>query len=289
MKKLALLLAALSVASVSYAKEVAPAADVVIVEEEVMMASAAPMFAVTSVGQWIEFDNVAGSGDGNVGAAYLAADVNAAYGDDWKFGLTSFKTWNNVNDFSSFDGNSGRSQLTATRVYDGFTVGTRWRGQDSYDRFYLMGSYATDMVSGNGYIGYTATASGADYWYGEFTPVSLAAGPVNVAWYVEAKEFVGSTLAEGFVQNQIRVSGNYYEGEKLTLGAQVRYGIYSGDGASYDNEMAFMATAGYAVTENLSLDAYYLYEIREIEPKPAKPANENEYYGETWMGWTYSF
>ena len=155
MKKLALLLAALSVASVSYAKEVMPeAAPVVeeapVVEQEVVEVKAAPVLRVTSVGQQLVVENKSnanGSGQENIGEkVHLKNMVGLALGDSWTFDLMARKTWKAstddvVEDGTTWDGmksNGHRLELAATRHFENFSLGLRWRGEKNHFFFCLF-------------------------------------------------------------------------------------------------------------------------------------------------------
>ena len=304
MKKLALLLAALSVASVSYAKEVMPVAEVVVEEVVIEEMVAAPALRVVSVGQYVEFDNTSGGVDIGEGV-HFGNKVNLALGDDWAFGLHARKTWSMDTDDGVF-GNGHRLEVSATRKYDGFTVGTKWRGEESYDGLYLTGSYNMGALTGNGYVSYRATNDGgqvinnvtqeegkADYWYAEMEPIQYRLGPIQLAYYLEVKDFVDET-AGSFLKHQVRVRGNFYTGEKVTLGAEYRYEVADVEDKGTlksvaDTQHTAQLSAAYAVNENLTLESYYLYEINKYEGKNGGVAANDDYYGEFLVGWNYKF
>ena len=44
------------------------------------------------------------------------------------------------------------------------------------------------------------------------------------------------------------------------------------------------------MTENLTVDGYYRYDFQSYEAKDgAKEDNHDDYYGEFYAGWTYTF
>ena len=205
MKKLALLLAALSVASVSYAKEVmpeaAPVVEEVVVEQEVVEVKAAPVLRVTSIGQALEIDNTSGAED--IGeAVHLANTVGLAIGDNWTFELMARKTWSASMDDYVKDGKTysdgmksagHRVDLSATRHFENFAVGLKWRTEQDIEKFFLPVSYNYGMVSGwatPAFVNYDKKSS--DAWYLEAMPVIVKYGPVALGYYFEGEEELGS-------------------------------------------------------------------------------------------------
>ena len=303
MKKLALLFGALSlVSSVAYAKEVVPAVEEVVVVEEVAPVAVEPAFRVTSVGQYVEVDNTSGKSD--IGEeVYFGNTVNFAYGDNWTFNLTAHKTWNMDTD-NGVEGKDHRLQLDAWRNYENFSLGLRYRGQETYDRYYLRGKYSYGMFSGWADVAYqsnnSSTTDTEDNIYSEGMPVAVTVGPVTVGYYYEYDRHINALPAtsqgyEGTLSHQARVMFPLYAGEKLSLGAEYRYQFaqdkdYGVSDATYQEKTGHVAiiNAAYKVTENVTLDGYYRYDFNEYDGHNEADAHDN-YYGEFYAGWTYSF
>lgn len=308
MKKLALLLGALSlVSSVAYAKEVVPAVEEVVVVEEAAPVAAAPALRVTSIGQYVEVDNKSGSSD--IGEeVYFGNTVNFAYGDDWTFGLLAHKTWNMDTDKGTH-GKDHRLQLDAWRNYENFSLGLRYRGQETYDRYYLRGKYSYGMFSGWADLAYQSNNSNdgdhEDSWYSEGMPIGVTVGPVTIGYYYEWDKMMNATSDptdsygpagyESTLSHQLRVMAPLYTGEKLSLSAEYRWQFaqdvdYEGAKTPYNEKTAHIGIlyAGYKVTDNLTLDGYYRYDFNEYEGKNTEDKADN-YYGEFYAGWTYTF
>ena len=330
MKKLALLLAALSVASVSYAKEVMPeAAPVVeeapVVEQEVVEVKAAPVLRVTSVGQQLVVENKSnanGKGQEDVGEkVHLKNMVGLALGDDWTFNLMARKTWKAstddvVDSTGTWDGmksNGHRLELGATRHFENFALGLRWRGEKDQDAIFLPVSYNYGMVSGwfdpAYYFANESGVSGQDYFYLEAEPVVLSYGPVQLAYYFEGTKYTGDgafdskekEYADHTYTHQARVRGTVYSNDVFSVGLEYRYQfaqeeVYkdlAGKETTLENNRHIaVLSAAYNVTENLTVDTYYQYEFnkydKEVGGKAATPADD-DYFGEFGLGWTYSF
>lgn len=325
MKKLALLLAALSVASVSYAKEVMPeAAPVVeeapVVEQEVVEVKAAPVLRVTSVGQQLVVENKSnanGLGQENIGEkVHLKNMVGLALGDDWTFNLMARKTWKAstddvVDSTGTWDGmksNGHRLELGATRHFENFALGLRWRGEQGSDAIFLPVSYNYGMVSGwfDPAYYFVNESEGQDKFYLEAEPVVLSYGPVQLAYYFEGTKWTGDEV-KGVARDdheythQARVRGTVYSNDTFSVGLEYRY-QFAHEAVSVDkvgvettaenNRHIAVLSAAYNVTENLTVDTYYQYEFnkydKEVGGKAATPADD-DYFGEFGLGWTYSF
>lgn len=307
MKKLALLLAALSVASVSYAKEVMPVAEVATEPAVVEEVKAAPVLRVTSVGQYIEIDNTSNNGYNkyteDVGeAVHFGNYVSLALGDKWTFDLMARKSWTADTDDGMHSDNH-RIELAATRDFGNFTLGAKWRGESTYDRFYIPVSYNYGMLSGwltpaytfvnNGPVG----ESGQDYFYVEGEPVALTYGPVTLAYYVEGYEWTGDANEDGVESDwahQVRLRSQLYSTDNFRLGAEYRYQFAQDvkykndkDGVENNRHIAIL-NAAYDVTENLTIDGYYQYEFNKYD-EHERAAVADDYYGEFYLGWTYKF
>lgn len=313
MKKLALLLGALSlVSSVAYAKEVVPAVEEVVVVEEVKPVEA-PALRVTSFGQGLEIDNTSGASNGDIGTVMFSNSVGLAYGDDWTFGLMARKGWNMDTD-DGIHGAGHRIDLDAWRSFGNFSVGSRWRQEEKYDRFYLRGKYDYGMFVGDLDVAYTSTngSEETDGYYIEGTPVGVKLGPVKVGYYFKTESDIatGDGNHDGldhWFRHQLRVSMPIYQGEKLNLGVQYGWEFannieyadgYTGAYKHDTNSHILWLNGSYKVTENLTIDGYYEYDMFKWEldgndsGKIAGQVDDKDsqrYYGEFYLGWTYTF
>ena len=312
MKKLALLLGALSlVSSVAYAKEVVPAVEEVVVVEEAAPVAAAPALTVTYVGQSLEVDNDSGSSADIGEAVHFGNSVGLAYGD-WTFDLFARKTWSMDTD-DGIHSSGHRLQLDAWKqVNDNLAFGLRYRGQNEFDRYYLRTKYNYGMFSGNIDVAYQSNNAASDHedaYYVEAIPVAVTVGPVTVGYYVEADTWSVNTKEDGFehkYRQQLRVGAPLYTGEKLSLGLEYRWQFdtdveYDKDVPKYkgaykeenSNTHILYLSGSYALTENLSIDGYYQYDMKEFDAKDGTDkeagVDDNKYYGEFCIGWTYTF
>ena len=300
MKKLALLLAALSVASVSYAKEVmpeaAPVVEEVVVEQEVVEVKAAPVLRVTSIGQALEIDNTSGAED--IGeAVHLANTVGLAIGDNWTFELMARKTWSADTD-DGMKSAGHRVDLSATRHFENFAVGLKWRTEQDIEKFFLPVSYNYGMVSGwatPAFVNYDNKSS--DAWYLEAMPVIVKYGPVALGYYFEGEEETGSG-DEHFADHQVRLMLDLYSTDNFRLGAEYWYQFasehkeYKVAKKAYEeyenNKHVAVLSAAYDVTENLTVDGYYRYDFNKYDGL-VNVTKADDYYGEFCVGWTYNF
>lgn len=287
MKKLTLLLAALSVASAAYAKEVMPAAAEV----------AAPALRVTSIGQFLEIDNNASHADGNIGEAYFGNYVNFAYGDDWTFGATAMRIATLDTD-DGYNKATSRIQLDANKSFGDYGLGFRYRAEDNMDRFYLRPSYKYGMFSGSADIWYDFNDGAADGWKVESEIVKANLGPVAVAYYFDYADKVGSTpKKEDYEFNQqLRAYAPVYSNDKLSVNAFTRIGLGNKTESGlkeYDafDQIRVGVGAEYALTESLSVNGYYLYQVTDLDnDKKVEGKNvRDERYGEFCIGWNYAF
>ena len=319
MKKLALLLAALSVASVSYAKEVMPeAAPVVeeapVVEQEVVEVKAAPVLRVTSVGQELVVENKSNAnerGYEDVGdAIHLKNKVGLALGDSWTFDLMARKTWSaSIDDHEAGDtkgagmhSKAHRIDLQATRHFENFSLGLRWRGERNQDAIFLPVSYNYGMVSGwfdpAYYFVNGDDANAEDYFYLEAEPVVLSYGPVQLAYYFEGYKYAGDgCVVEGLKSDyahQARLRGTVYSNDTFSVGLEYRYQfaqdveLLNGKDGVENNRHIGVLSGAYNVTENLTLSGYYQYEFNKYEQHEGK-VMDDDYYGEFGLGWSYNF
>ena len=305
MKKLALLLGALSlVSSVAYAKEVVPAVEEVVVVEEAAPV-AAPALRVTSFGQYIEVDNHAGSKNGDVGNVMLGHKVGLAYGDDWTFGLMARKGWDTDTD-EGFHGAGHRLELDAWRAFDNYDLGLRWRQEADKDRYYLRGKYSYGMLSGFADVYYdsTNTKSGdQDAFEMEIMPIRLNYGPFGIGYFFDYREAVGSTNSkeefDNYMEHQIRAYASFALTEKLSTYAEYRISLgkeVEENGHKYDEWDAgdyhkLEVGASYALTDALSVYGYYAYELgdRTDDYKKEQEKPRDLRYGEFCIGWDYKF
>ena len=317
MKKLALLLGALSlVSSVAYAKEVVPAVEEVVVVEEAAPVAAAPALTITNIGQYIEVDNTSGHNykkdKANIGeAVHFAQVVGLAY-DDWTFGLMARKAWSMDTDEGIY-GAGHRIELDVWKNYDNFSVGARWRQEETYDRFVARVKYNYGMFSGDMDVAYqsmdAAKSGKSDGWYFEGTPVAVTVGPVTAGYYVKSENNVAVGDNHGvdyWFRHQLRLSMPVYQGEKLNVGVQYGWEFANNLELSDDNTYSYKhdtdshilwLNASYAVTENLTVSGYYEYDMFKWEKEgngvtavgDQKNDHSNKYYGEFYIGWTYTF
>ena len=319
MKKLALLLAALSVASVSYAKEVMPeAAPVVeeapVVEQEVVEVKAAPVLRVTSVGQELVVEDTSSQGtknDANIGeAVHLKNMVGLALGDSWTFDLMARKTWEASTDDAHTDGEKWdgmrsaghRIDLQATRHFENFSLGLRWRGEKNKDAIFLPVSYNYGMVSGwfDPAYYFVNESKGQDYFYLEAEPVVLSYGPVQLAYYFEGYKWTGEgdgnapKDTKSDYAHQARLRGTVYSNDAFSVGLEYRYQfaqdveMVNGNKDVENNRHIGVLSGSYNVTENLTLSGYYQYEFNKYEQHEGD-VMDDDYYGEFGLGWTYNF
>ena len=118
-----------------------------------------------------------------------------------------------------------------------------------------------------------------------------------------------NTREDGFehkYRQQLRVGAPLYTGEKLSLGLEYRWQFdtdveYDKDAPKYEgaykeensNTHILYLSGSYALTENLSIDGYYQYDMKEFDAKDGTDkeagVDDNKYYGEFCIGWTYTF
>ena len=313
MKKLALLLGALSlVSSVAYAKEVVPAVEEVVVVEEVKAVEAAPALTVTYFGQGLEIDNTSGTANGDIGHVLFSTSVGLAYGEDWTFDFMARKGWDTDSDNGIHSG-SHRIDMDAWRNFDNYALGLRWRQEADLDRFYVRGKYNYGMFSGNMDVAYTSTNVAEDEsndgYYIEGTPVAVTVGPVTAGYYFKTENEIAVGDNKGvdhWFRHQLRLSMPIYQGEKLDLGVQYAWEFandieysdhYTGAYKHDSNSHILWLNASYKVTENLTVSGYYEYDMFKWELDgndkvlAGKQDNKdsNRYYGEFFVGWTYTF
>ena len=152
---------------------------------------------------------------------------------------------------------------------------------------------------------YGRTSGASDAIYIEAIPVAVTVGPVTVGYYFEADDIALNTSEgqrEHWWRHQLRVGAPIYTGEKLSLGLEYRWQFdtdaeYDGKADSYkvanSNTHVLYLSGSYAVTENLSIDGYYQYDMKEFDAHNGNNkqagVDDNKYYGEFCLGWTYRF
>ena len=311
MKKLVLFFGALSlISSVAYAKEVLPAVEEVVVVEEVTPV-AEPSLRATNFGQYLEVDNTS-SGE-NIGeAVHFANYVGLAYGDDWTFDLMARKSWS-MDTHEGIHSNNHRIDLDAWRNFDNFSLGFRFRNEDTYDRYYLRTKYNYGILSGwidTAYQSNNGASDTEDAYFIETMPIKLAIGPFNVGYYFQANTLAVNTFNdtnpqkagfEHWYRQQIRFSAPLYQGDKLNIGLEYRwqfdtdakYDMKYRNGLGYDvidRNHIFRLSSSYNLTENLNVNGYYQYEMRDWKRRGDNaPVHKDNYYGEFCVGWNYTF
>ena len=314
MKKIAFLLAALSVASVSYAKEVLPEAEPVVeevvVEETAQEVKSAPVLRVTSIGQYLEIDNTSGAEDIGEGV-HFGNSVGLALGDNWTFDLMARKTWSaSTDDWKDADGlhsdgmksNGHRIDIQVTRHFENFSVGLKWRGEQDMDRFYIPVSYNFGMISGWATPAYSFMNEGNDddAWYLEAMPLTVKYGPVALGYYFEGTKSIGDDDNHEY-DHQVRLMADLFSTDRFRLGAEYWYQFAyenqtekAGKLVDYyeNNKHTGVIKAAYDVTENLTVDGYYRYDFNkydEFDGATKATGKADDYYGEFYVGWTYKF
>ena len=314
MKKIAFLLAALSVASVSYAKEVLPEAEPVVeevvVEETAQEVKSAPVLRVTSIGQYLEIDNTSGAEDIGEGV-HFGNSVGLALGDNWTFDLMARKTWSaSTDDWKDADGlhsdgmksKGHRIDIQATRHFENFSVGLKWRGEQDMDKFYIPVSYNFGMISGWATPAYSFMNEGNDddAWYLEAMPLTVKYGPVALGYYFEGTKSTGDDDNHEY-DHQVRLMADLFSTDRFRLGAEYWYQFAyenqtekAGKLVDYyeNNKHTGVIKAAYDVTENLTVDGYYRYDFNkydEFDGATKATGKADDYYGEFYVGWTYKF
>lgn len=309
MKKIAFLLAGLSVASASYAKEVLPVAEPVVepvVVEEKVEVKSAPVLRLTSVGQYLEIDNTSGAED--IGEkVHFGNKVGLALGDNWTIDLMARKTWSaSTDEWTDSEGEvhgdgmnskGHRIDLGAMRHFENFAVGFKWRGEQDGDKFYIPFNYNIGMFSGWFTPAYKFYDDGhSDSYYLEAMPIVAKYGPVALGYYFEGEKFTGEN-DDHFYDHQVRLMADLFATDRFRLGAEYWYQFaYEKQNEEQgkptekyeNNKHTGVIRAAYDVTENLTVDGYYRYDFNQYD-EFENITKDDDYYGEFYVGWTYNF
>ena len=285
MKKLALLLAALGVMSAT-------------------TFAAEPTLKVTSIGQEVEIENTSGGED--IGeSVFFGTMVNLSYGD-WTFGVTGAKRW--AVDTKDTDSLTGRLQLDAMRKFDGYSLGLRYRGEKSYDRYYVRGAWNHGFLYGSADVWYESrTNEGAntdknDALRAEVFPIGVQYNGMKLGWFVDYTKTLGTLKAnsmEESFEHQLRFYAPLYKGERLTVQTEIRHTLHNNK--EYKEKTAHTVYDDFGRTRvylknnykvNEALDVYfnYAYEVRDWAAKDGEQnTDSNKYFGDIVFGWKYKF
>ena len=158
-----------------------------------------------------------------------------------------------------------------------------------------------------------------DGYYVEATPVAVTVGPLTLGYYFKTESIIaeeGESKSKAGIdhwyRHQLRASMPIYQGEKLNVGVQYAWEFANDietdgkDANTYtlkhdSNSHVIWLNASYAVTENLTISGYYEYDMFEWEKEgngnsyaghsgnDSGNKDSNKYYGEFYIGWTYTF
>lgn len=290
MRKVALLLASLGIMTAAYAEQ--------------------PKLTVTHVGQEIEIENQAGAADYD--EVNLYNNVGLAYGD-WTFALQAGKQWEvNFEDDDYAHSKNHRFQMDVwKKINDDLKLGLRFRGTNSYDRYYARWDWKHGMLWSSGDVWYESkNGLHDDQVKSEFFPIGVQYGPVKVGYFINYNWTVGDVNAgqeENYFEHQIRAYATLYKGEKLTvttegrftLGSDYEYKEYANGNKkeykTYDDFGRIRVYLGgsYQVNENLSVYGNYGYEFRDWKYEDgmteASDLRTAKNYQDIIVGWKYTF
>lgn len=287
MKRLALLLAAMGVISVGAMAE-------------------APALKVTSIGQELEIENYSGNQNISDEGITFVTTVGLSY-EDWTFAVQAGKFWT-ADTKEGIKSTNGRMQFDAWKqINSELKLGARYRGQKDYDRYYLRYNYSSGMFYSVGDFWYNSkNGNGTDTADVEAWPLGIKYDAFTLAWYVRGTTYLGN-LEQGekkdSLENQLRATWNFYQGEKLSLATEYRITVSdsveveggkkeAGETSKYKSfeRNRLYLRASYNATENLNVYGYYGYEInrREFLVNGEEDKSKN-YYGDFGIGWNYKF
>ena len=150
-----------------------------------------------------------------------------------------------------------------------------------------------------------------DGYYVEAEPVKVTVGPVTLGYWFKTENDImkgDESAIEHWYRHQLRASMPIYQGEKLNVGVQYGWefanNLELADSSKtyaykHDNGThALWLNASYKVNENLTIDGYYEYDMYKWEVEGNKDGDQvdgldskdsSKYYGEFYIGWTYTF
>ncbi|MEG2348006.1 MAG: hypothetical protein RSB50_10045, partial [Cetobacterium sp.] len=295
-------------APVEVSKEVVVVAEPV-VEEVVIVEKDEPAFRVTKFGMWTENDNTAGHADGDIGLTYLASDIGlASASGNWTYGVQAYKAWTLDSDEGVLDGEDNeRFQLDAWRHFNReedfkYSLGTRARLQNNYDRYYLRGKYSYGFVSGWVDLMYQSnngTSNGRDEQKVEVMPLNMTFGPLTLGYFFYGMKNTGENptgeRTPETLEHQLRAYFPLFAAGKFSSDVELRLGLKKDNKAGDRNSKAesdydfgdlqrYALATKYAYSDRLTLSASYLYEIVKYSTD-----KRDNYYGEFVAGWDYKF
>ncbi len=314
MKKTALLLGAiLAIGSSAYGKEVLPVVEEV--QETIVVAEVTPqpqpLFKSVTIGQSLEIDNT--SGGKNIGEEVIFMNTVDLSTENWDFMAGAGKLFSSDTHSSNgglYDRGSSRLELQAIRNFDNWFLGAKVRSDSDYDRWYLRTGYDYGMFSGwMDAQYYSMSGDDQDYMRVEVMPLNVSFGPIKVGYFLDYKDYRGdgerndTGLLRRSYDHQLRAYAPLYADDKLSLNLEYRLGLHNSakykdkaEGIGYKAYKDFEYNsltlhANYALTQAFDIYGYYRYDINKFEGKDGKitDADDQRYYGEFQIGWSYTF
>ncbi|WP_297488265.1 hypothetical protein [uncultured Cetobacterium sp.] len=265
------------------------------------------IFKEISVGQNIEIDNTAGGK--NIGEEVIFLNEVILKTENWKYSLIGGVVFSSDTD-DLFEDSHARMQIEAIRNFKYGFSGVRWRAQNDYNKYYFRTGYDYNIFSGWAdlqYIAFNSNNPEQDCYELEIMPANIALGPVTVGYYLDYIKYTGrgtkedSGLLQESFSHQLRTYFPIYSNNKLELNMEYRLGLHDTENYSETTNTgfrisknfgyhSFILNADYSFTESVDLSAYYKYDISDFEDRgnPATPES-GKYYGEFYLGWTYTF
>lgn len=315
MKKLALLLAAMTaVSAVASAKEVV-AAPVVAVEAACPELTPDQEFAIyqkvkknykgfraTNFGMELEVETYSQDSNNDIAALAFAG---FAYRDDITLELqaAAFSSYNDEED-REFASSDARAQLSIWKKLNpmgGFnhSVGVRGRFHSGYDRYYARYKYSTGPVSGWADARYTRTTDEfGDSWSIEAMPVIFKYNGFGVGYYVYAEKGNISD-AENFKHQARFYTPSYNFTDKFSVNAEYRLWLgeetKDADGNSkYGYSSDLDAAKAHTLYLNWSYDYsevlnFYAYTGVEYGEWNFADGEDDRVYTDTGIGFNYKF
>lgn len=268
-------------------------------------------FKFTDFGQYIENDNDSGGND--KGDTYFMQTVSFE-SENWKYHVEAGKIWgidgsSVESDWSRLELNAWRNVLTTDNGY--LDLGVRTRFETDQDRYYpLRAQYGykdfSGWIDGQYYSVNTTDVSsstnGEDYIEIEAEPLKYNYGKFGISYYVDYLKGVGSHTNKEFesLEQQIRMYAPIYDGKKLDLSLEYRFGLnktgdkdWEGEGSPRPDDYNRNKNYGfgdynapiinwtYDYSERLDFYGYYRYDIIHSDNY------SDTYYGEFLAGWQY--